>query len=160
MFKFFRNKKSPLLVYAPVKGRIVDISDVPDKVFAGCMMGDGIAIEPAEGLVSAPCNGEIILVPQTLHAIALRSDEGVEILIHIGLDTVELEGRGFTVHVQPGDKVKLGDKLITFDMEYIHSQGKPLITPLVITNMADKVDTITKFLDSPDNVALEVVIKK
>ncbi len=160
MFKFFKSKKSPLLLYVPVKGRLMDISEVPDKVFSGCMLGNGIGIEPAEGLVSAPCDGEIVLVPQTLHAVALRSDEGVEILIHVGLDTVELGGQGFAAHVQPGDKVKRGDKLLTFDMEYIRSKGKPLTTPVVITNMAEKVNNITKFWGRADGVVMEIAMKK
>lgn len=159
MFNFFRSRKPLVMLYAPVKGQIIDISEVPDPIFAGHMMGDGLGIIPAEGIIQAPCDGEIVLVPKTLHAVALRSSEGLEILIHIGLDTVELEGQGFIAHVQPGDKILRGDKLLSFNRDYIERQEKSLITPIVITNMNEKVERITKFFDKADGIIMEVEVK-
>ncbi|BBB92628.1 MAG TPA: PTS glucose transporter subunit IIA [Methylomusa anaerophila] len=165
MFNFLKRKKysnssnSSLKLFAPVKGRIMDISQVPDQVFAGCMIGDGVGIEPDEGLIVAPCDGEIAVLPPTLHAVALISNEGVEILIHVGLDTVELGGTGFTAHVKPGNKVRCGEKLLTFDLDYIRSQGKLLTTPIVITNMDEKVSKLMKFVDSGNGVIMEIALK-
>ncbi|HWR42371.1 PTS glucose transporter subunit IIA [Sporomusa sp.] len=160
MFNLFTSKKTVVTLYAPVKGRIIDITEVPDPVFAGLMMGDGLGVEPAEGVIIAPCDGEIVLVSKTLHAVALKTCEGLEVLIHVGLDTVELGGQGFVAHVQPGDKVTRGDKLLTFNRDYIQSQGKSLITPIVITNMADKVAGISKFLDKTNGIIMEVAVRK
>ncbi|MDF2873779.1 MAG: ptsG [Sporomusa sp.] len=155
----FASKKTVVRLYAPVKGRIIDITEVPDPVFAGLMLGDGLGVEPAEGVIIAPCDGEIVLVAKTLHAVALRTQEGLEVLIHVGLDTVELGGQGFMAHVQAGDKVIRGDKLLTFNQEYVQSQGKSLLTPIVITNMADKVAGICKFLDQANGIIMEVEIR-
>lgn len=159
MFNFFGAKQRKLLLYAPVKGSVLDLAATPDEVFRSGMMGDGFAVEPAEGVVVAPCDGEIVVMPRTGHAVALRSPEGVEVLIHVGLDTVELGGQGFTVHARPGDKVKRGDRLLTFDREFIRGQGKQLVTPVVITNMADKVERLVKYPDRADGVILEVTVK-
>lgn len=159
MFNFFGSKQKNLLLYAPVKGSVLDLTATPDEVFRSGMMGDGVALEPAEGVVVAPCDGEVVVMPRTGHAVALRSKEGVDILIHVGLDTVELNGQGFTVHVQPGDTVKRGARLLTFDMNFIRDQGKQLITPVVITNMADKVESLVKYFDRTDGVILEVKVK-
>lgn len=159
MLNFFYKKKRKLTLVAPVKGRVLDITATPDQVFSSSMLGDGVVFEPAEGLVVAPCDGEIILVSSTCHAIALRSRTGVEILIHVGLDTVELDGQGFTLHVEQGDQVKCGDKLLVFDMEYIQRRGKVLATPMVITNGADKVEKIIKNLTSDAENVMEVCVK-
>lgn len=158
MFNFFSDKRK-LSLYAPVKGRLMDVAEAPDEVFRSGMMGDGIAVDPVEGIVTAPCDGETVVVPSTGHAVALRSDNGVEVLIHIGLDTVELNGQGFTVLVRPGDKVKKGQRLIKFDLAYIKSQNKPLISPMVITNMADKVAQLVKRLDRPEGPVIEITLK-
>ncbi|SMC50770.1 PTS sugar transporter subunit IIA [Sporomusa malonica] len=160
MFNLFKSKKTVVTLYSPVKGRLMDITQVPDPVFAGRMMGDGLGVEPAEGVINAPCSGEILLVPKTLHAVALKTGEGLEVLIHVGLDTVELGGQGFIAHVQPGDRVTRGDKLLTFNQDYIQSQGKSLITPIVITNMAEKVAGISKFLDKADGIIMEVEVRR
>lgn len=158
MFGFFSKCKT-LSLYAPVKGCIQDVQATPDSVFSSGMMGDGICINPESSVITAPCDGEIIVVPKTRHAVALKSASGVEILIHVGLDTVELGGEGFISHVRQGDKVKLGDKLLTFDASFINSKGKSLVTPVVITNMADKVDRITKHFDRADGIILEIMAK-
>ena len=144
MFGFGRK---PLVLQVPVAGRMLDITEVPDAVFSQKMMGDGFAVEPAADAaeIVAPCDSQVLLVPDTLHAIAL-SAHGVELLIHIGLDTAELMGQGFEALVKSGDTVRRGMPLIRFDRSAIEQQGKSLITVLVLTNMADTVKKITKDL--------------
>lgn len=119
---------------APLTGTVKKIEDVPDPVFSQKMMGDGIAIEPTDGEVVSPVDGEIVQFFHTRHAIGIRSNTGLEILIHVGLDTVTMNGEGFTGHVKEGDKVKAGDKLISFDLELIKEKATSTITPVVITN--------------------------
>jgi glucose-specific phosphotransferase system IIA component len=158
MFDFFKQKKDLLLI-APIKGRIMDIVDVPDEAFSQKMVGDGVAIEAANDVVTAPCDGEVVFIPKTLHAIALQTSEGIEILIHVGLDTVELAGQGFTALVKIGDKVKAGDRLLQFDENYIRSHNKSLLSPIVLTNIAQKVGNIEKYYGRSDGVIMKVTLK-
>ncbi|MDQ0254753.1 PTS system glucose-specific IIA component [Evansella vedderi] len=130
-------------IVAPITGSVKKLEDVPDPVFSQKMMGDGIAIEPIEGVAVAPVDGEVIQFFHTKHAIGIRSKTGVEILIHVGLETVNMKGEGFTGHVKEGDKVKAGDKLITFDLELIKEKASSTITPIVITN-GDILDSVKK----------------
>ncbi|NHM29312.1 PTS sugar transporter subunit IIA [Neobacillus terrae] len=137
MFKKLFGKKETVKtvqLVAPVTGNAVDLEQVPDPVFSQRMMGDGLAIEPKEGVIAAPAAGEILQVFPTKHAIGIRAENGAEILIHIGLETVSLKGEGFTAHVQAGDKVQVGDKLVTFDMDTVGAKAKSLVTPIIITN--------------------------
>ncbi|RAK20517.1 PTS system IIA component (Glc family) [Anoxybacillus vitaminiphilus] len=129
-----KEKKQTEAVFSPLTGKIIKMEDVPDPVFSQLMMGDGIAVEPAEGEVVAPVNGEIVQLFHTKHAVGLRSEAGLEILIHIGLETVTMNGEGFESHVQPGEKVKAGQRLITLDLELVKQKAKSTITPIVITN--------------------------
>lgn len=123
-------------VYAPLDGRVVLLEEVPDPAFAQKLLGDGLAIEPASSQVLAPFAGKIVAAFPTQHAIGLRSAAGLECLIHVGIDTVTLSGRGFKLLVQEGQTVKLGQPLIELDLETLHSSGKALSTPVVITNGA------------------------
>lgn len=127
----------PDKIVSPLKGKLVPITDVPDDVFAGKMMGDGFAIEPEDGLIVSPVNGKVINVFPTKHAIGIMSDGGREILVHIGIDTVSLKGEGFKTHVSEGDSVKTGDQLVTADMDYIKENATSTITPVVFTNLKD-----------------------
>ncbi|WP_044748497.1 PTS sugar transporter subunit IIA [Bacillus alveayuensis] len=138
-----KEKKKEETLFAPLSGKVVDIEQVPDPTFSQKLMGEGIAIEPVDGTVVSPVNGEVIQFFHTKHAIGIRSETGLEILIHVGLETVMLNGEGFTGHVQVGDKVKAGDRLITFDLEFIKEKAASSITPIVITNM-DAVQSIEK----------------
>jgi len=122
------------VIMAPLSGTLRQLEEVPDPVFAGKMVGDGIAIEPSEGIVVAPFDGEIVQLFPTKHAIGLRNASGLEVLIHIGLETVTLQGEGFEAFVKQGDQVKMGDKLITFDMTIINDKASSTITPVVLTN--------------------------
>ncbi|HHD6284073.1 TPA: glucose-specific PTS transporter subunit IIBC [Staphylococcus aureus] len=121
------------IVHAPLTGEVTPLSEVPDQVFSEKMMGDGIAIKPSQGEVRAPFNGKIQMIFPTKHAIGLVSDSGLELLIHIGLDTVKLNGEGFTLHVEEGQEVKQGDLLINFDLNYIRNHAKSDITPIIVT---------------------------
>lgn len=121
-------------VAAPFMGKVLPLSEVPDEVFSSGAMGQGVAIEPADNKLYAPFDGTVVMIAPTKHAIGLRSESGVEILMHIGLDTVKLDGKPFTVNVKDGDKVKKGDLLIQFDKESIQQAGIRTITPLIITN--------------------------
>ena len=122
------------VVYAPIKGKAIALEDVNDGVFSAGMLGKGIGIEPAEGRAVSPVNGTVSVVFDTKHAIGITSDEGMEVLIHIGLDTVQLNGEPFNVHVKVGDKVKVGDLLAEFDMDKIKEAGYKTVTPIIISN--------------------------
>ncbi|GAB6257001.1 MULTISPECIES: PTS sugar transporter subunit IIA [Bacillaceae] len=132
--KLFGKKESVEQLLAPINGQVINIEDVPDPVFSGKMMGDGIAILPEEGLVVSPIDAEVIQVFHTKHALGLRTKHGIELLIHIGLETVNLNGEGFEVHVAEGQNVKAGDKLVTFDIDFLKSKAPSIVTPIVITN--------------------------
>lgn len=126
-----------ITVLAPVEGEAVPISEVSDPTFGEEILGKGIAIKPAAGRVVSPVNGTVSIMFDTGHAVSLVSDDGAEILVHIGLDTIKLKGQYYTPHVKSGDKVKAGDLLIEFDMKGIVLAGYDIITPVVICNTPD-----------------------
>ena len=128
------SKTNEETIVAPLTGAVKNIEEVPDPVFAGRMMGDGVAIDPTEGVVVSPVAGEIVQLFHTKHAIGIKAKNGTEILIHVGLETVKMEGEGFEAHVSEGQAVKAGDKLISFDLELIREKAKSTISPIVITN--------------------------
>lgn len=135
-------------IKSPIKGEAVPLSKVDDMTFADEIMGKGIAIIPTSNEVVSPINGTVSMVFNTKHAIGLKSDDGVEILIHIGLDTVKLEGEHFNVFVKNGDRVNVGDKLVEFDKDAIKDKGYDIITPIVITNTMDYLEVIASDVDS------------
>lgn len=131
---------SPALVsqlMAPLSGKLVDLSLVPDQTFSQKVMGEGIAIEPSEGRVVSPVRGEVAQIFKTAHAVGLIDDQGVEILIHVGIDTVKLGGTGFKALVKNGDRVEVGQALIEFDLEKVRQSAPSMVTPIIITNSAD-----------------------
>lgn len=132
-------------ISSPAAGEVVPVTDVNDPTFSEEMLGKGIAIRPSEGKVVAPCDACVDMMFDTGHAVSLIADNGAEILIHIGLDTVNLKGKHYTVHAKSGDKVKKGDLLIEFDADAIAAEGYDTITPVVICNSADykTVETLT-----------------
>ncbi|CDQ18716.1 PTS sugar transporter subunit IIA [Halobacillus karajensis] len=139
--KLFGGKKSvEEQMVAPLDGKIVSLDEVDDPVFSQRMMGDGVAIEPTGGKVVSPVAGEIVQLFPTNHAVGIKTKSGVEVLVHIGLETVSLEGEGFEGHITTGDKVNAGDHLITFDMDLVREKAKSTITPVVITNYDDSVE--------------------
>lgn len=121
-----------LEIVAPFDGWCAPLDEVPDPVFAGRLLGDGLAIDPTSGIVTAPCDGEIITLPDGGHAVSIRSLLDVDVLIHIGIDTVHLGGRGFDPRVKPGARVKAGDELIRFDLNVVARGAKSLMTPIVV----------------------------
>lgn len=121
-------------VYSPIKGEVKPLTEVNDSTFSSGIMGRGFAIQPEEGKVVSPVTGKITTIFKTKHAIGITSDNGAEILIHVGIDTVRLNGRHFTSHVKDGDFVEMGDTLVTFDIDAIKAEGYDLITPVIITN--------------------------
>lgn len=137
--KLFGKKEeiNPNHVYAPMAGEAVDISQVPDPTFSSGAMGNGIAIQPTDGKVCSPVNGTVDMMFDTGHAVTLISDNGIEILIHVGLETVGLNGAPFQVKVQNGQKVKQGDILMVADLDAIKAAGLPTITPVLICNTDD-----------------------
>ena len=124
------------VVTSPLAGEIIALEDTPDAVFASGAMGKGVAIEPSIGEVVAPADGVIRLLFPTNHAIGLATDDGAELLIHVGMDTVALDGKGFTAHVVQGSKVKKGQLLLSFDIDAIKEAGYPVTTPIIVTNMS------------------------
>ncbi|EPI2216473.1 beta-glucoside-specific PTS transporter subunit IIABC [Enterococcus hirae] len=127
---------------SPLSGKVLPLSDVPDKVFSSGAMGKGLAIDPEKGELIAPADGEITTIFPTGHAVGLTTKDGIEILMHIGMDTVELEGQGFETFVKQGDQVKAGDLLVRFDIEAIKAAGYSVITPIVITNTEHFADVL------------------
>ena len=137
--KLFGKKEeiNPNFIYAPMAGNAVEITKVPDPTFAEGLLGQGIAIEPTDGKVYAPVNGTVDTMFDTGHAVSLVSDNGIEILIHVGLETVGLNGAPFQVKCQNGQKVKKGDLLFIADLEAIKAAGLPTITPVLVCNSDD-----------------------
>jgi phosphotransferase system HPr (HPr) family protein len=117
---------------SPLSGWSTPLEEIPDPVFAGKMLGDGLAVDPTGATLHAPCDGEIIALPESKHAVTLRSGGGAEILMHIGIDTVGLAGEGFKAHVSVGRKVAAGERLITFDLDLIARRAKSLLTPILV----------------------------
>ena len=124
-------------VLSPMTGTVLALDQVPDSTFASGLLGKGVAIIPSEGNVIAPFSGEVASIFQTKHAIGLLSDSGIELLIHVGIDTVKLDGAPFTAHVKEGDKIQAGDLLLTFDRQMILDAGYDLATPIIISNSDD-----------------------
>lgn len=124
MFEFLKKKKQPTELKAMVNGEVISVTEVKDDVFSSCMLGKGIAIHPTDGTVVAPVDGEIsVTMEGTNHAVGIKVAEGFDLLIHIGIDTVSLNGEGFTSYIKMGQKVKAGEKLITFDKALVESKN-------------------------------------
>ena len=153
MFGFLKKKKNE---QSAVAGKSIPLSEVPDPVFAQKMAGDGIAIDTTGDTIVAPADGELTLVFKTKHAFALTLENGVELLVHIGIETVGLEGEGFEQLVEQGAKVKAGTPIIKIDRELIKSKGLSLITPILITN-PDILGTITP-VENIDTIAGETTV--
>lgn len=124
-------------VKSPLEGQVIPLAQVPDETFASGALGSGGAVIPVNGKVTAPFDGQVAMVFDTRHAIGLTGDNGVELLIHVGLNTVELEGKYYTVHVKDGDRIKTGDLLLEFDIEKIKEEGYQVTTPVIVTNSQD-----------------------
>lgn len=135
MFEFSQKENNKKNILTPMNGTVIRIKDTGDEVFSQKMVGDGVTIIPSDGEVLSPVDGEIIQVFDTLHAYGIRSKDGVEILIHIGINTVELKGEGFKSFVKNNQIIKSGDKIAYADLGFLESKGYSLHTPVIITNM-------------------------
>ncbi|MCY9445092.1 PTS glucose transporter subunit IIA [Bacillus haynesii] len=142
--KIFKSKKKikEEEIFSPLTGQLVPLEQVPDPVFSEKMMGEGVAVIPEEGVLVSPVEGEVVQVFHTKHAIGIKSVSGLDILLHVGLETVELNGEGFTVFIKEGQTVKVGDPLLNFDISFLRNENKEIITPIIITNYSDKIDEI------------------
>jgi PTS system D-glucosamine-specific IIC component len=140
-------------IVVPMTGRLLDLREVPDDVFSSKLMGDGFALEPTEGVVVAPVDGIIDSIFPTKHAFAMISSNGRELLIHVGIDTVDLKGEGFELIVEVGQKVKKGEPLLKIDVEYIRANAKSIISPVIFTNMSE--DEVIRIASNKDVVSGE-----
>ena len=157
MFGLFKKKKNSFL--SPMTGKSVSIKEVPDETFSSEMLGKGVAIIPSDGLVTSPTSGKVSMIFETLHAISILADTGEELLIHIGLDTVKMNGDGFSSYVKVGDIVKPKDPLIKADLEKIKSAGFNPITVMLICNSTEfkSVESVTNIPVTNDSEILVVI---
>ena len=160
MFDFLKKKDKGIEIGSPVKGKAVPISQVSDPTFGEEILGKGVAIQPADGKIYAPADGTIEMLFDTKHAVSMTTTEGVELLVHIGLDTVALKGEHFTAHKGNGDAVKKGDLLITVDLDAVKAAGYDVITPMVVCNTSDyqTVEAVTGSDVNPGDTVL--ILKK
>ncbi|MCM2674205.1 PTS sugar transporter subunit IIA [Alkalicoccobacillus plakortidis] len=135
-------KPTEEIIFSVANGTLLPIDQVPDPTFSQKMIGDGAAIEPTDGKVVSPVAGEVLQVFPTKHAIGIRAIGGAEILIHIGLETVNMDGEGFTAHVKEGDKVEVGDALVDYDLELVKEKAASTIIPIVVTNH-EELESVT-----------------
>ncbi len=153
---FGKKEHEVLEINSPIKGQVIDITKVNDQVFSKQMLGEGVAILPSEGAVYAPEDGYVKAIYPTNHAVGLVLTNGVQLLIHIGLDTVKLEGNGFTSHVKANQKFKKGDLLVEFDTGYILGKGFDIVTPIIVTNEnefdAVEVSNSTDLVEISDSI--------
>ncbi len=140
MFNVFKKKGS--ILTAPVTGKVIALENVPDQVFAQKMMGDGVAFQYDGSTIFSPCDGKVKMIAETKHAIGITDSAGADILIHIGLDTVALNGEGFTVNVSVGDKLSKGQPIISIDRDLMEQKEIDLTTPMIITN-ANEVNSVS-----------------
>lgn len=138
MFQFLK-KKTDFNLYAPVKGKCIDITEVKDKVFASKVMGDGYAVMPYDNVICSPCEGMITMIFPSKHAFGIKMKDGKEVLIHIGIDTVQLNGNGFTSLRNINDHVKIGEPIIEFDKINIENQNYDLTTMVIVTNQSNSM---------------------
>lgn len=144
MFNIF---KKNLSLKAPISGKVIDLCEVPDEAFSKKMIGDGIAIDTTGDIVVAPCDGTIEFIMDTKHAFAMSTDKGIEILVHVGINTVNLNGNGFEVLVSPKDKVLSGTPILKLDRDVFKNNNISLITPVLITNH-DKLKSLNGLVGS------------
>lgn len=156
LFNNLFKKESGISIGAPIAGKCVSIKEVPDPTFADEILGKGVAVIPTDGKLYAPSDGVISTLFPTGHAVAITTEDGVEILIHVGLETVSLEGKAFTVHTQMDAKVKKGDLLLEADLKAIQEAGLKIITPVVICN-ADEFSKVEGMTDKDVVVGDEIL---
>ncbi|WP_270940041.1 PTS sugar transporter subunit IIA [Romboutsia lituseburensis] len=160
IFNMFKKKKQEEKgIIALTNGELLEITEVPDEVFSNKIMGDGFAIKSTDGIIVSPVDGTVEMVFDTKHAVGLKADNGLEILIHLGVDTVNLKGEGFEVFVNAGDKVSAGDKLIKMDVDFIQKNAKSDISPVIFTNLEENqsVKVITGKVVAKEENRIEIL---
>jgi phosphotransferase system HPr (HPr) family protein len=121
------------ILQAPLAGWSTPLDEAPDEVFASRLLGDGLAIDPTSATLCAPCDGELIVIAAARHALTLRTPEGCEVLLHVGIDSVELGGQGFELHAQQGARVRAGEPLLSFDLDFLARRARSVLTPVIVT---------------------------
>ena len=129
-------------ILAPVKGKVIPLEQVPDEVFAQKVLGDGVGIIPEEGKIYSPVDGKITTITDTLHAYGFETEDGIQMIVHFGLETVSLKGKGFTSKVKVGQKVKAGDLIAEVDLEYLKEQNVETITPVIVCSGINTQDMV------------------
>lgn len=161
---FFKRKKEKkeTIIHSPLKGELISLGEVPDPVFSQKMMGEGVGFIPSDGEIFSPVDGKVTQVFPTQHAIGIMTEEGLDVLLHLGLETVELKGEGFNIDVKVGDKLKVNDRIGSFNLSYVEEQGKKTTTVLVFPNSGEKLEgqTIMKKGEvDPGTEILDVQLK-
>lgn len=159
--EYIDNTNLELVISNPIKGEIIKIEEVPDVVFSEKILGDGFAIKPQDNKVYAPVDGIVRVLFPTNHAVAIKTEDDIEILVHIGVDTVKLNGEGFTTYIQQGDKIKKGDLMISFNKELVEKKVKSLVSPIIITSMdkISEIDVNFGYIEAGTEVAKAIVKK-
>lgn len=161
IFKKNKTENKKVTIYAPVNGKVIDLSEVPDEAFSQRMIGDGCAIEPSQGSICSPINGELANVFPTKHAIIFENKEGLELIVHFGVDTVKLNGEGFE-KVREEGSTKVGDEIVKYDLELISSKAPSVKTPVLINNMdlVEKIEILSLAKDvKVGDAIMEVTLK-
>ncbi|MBC2855693.1 MAG: PTS glucose transporter subunit IIA [Cetobacterium sp.] len=163
LFDFFKKKKEEdwFEIYSPLNGKVIPLSEIPDEAFAQKMIGDGCGIDPTEGAIYAPVDGEIDIFA-TNHAVSFETPNGLEIIVHFGIDTVKLNGEGFTRIATPGSTVKVGEELVKYDLDYIRANAKSVKTPIIISNMdiVEALEVVATGTVKAGDLLMKVKIKK
>jgi PTS system, glucose subfamily, IIA component len=159
--KWFGKKSNSVSVAAPISGKLVPLNEVPDEAFAQGLMGNGVAIEPADGRVIAPFDGVVSHLIDTHHALIIEHSSGLQLLIHVGINTVALNGDGFKAFVNTGDSFTAGQTLLECDLDKIRSAGYPVVTPVIVVNEegAEKVECTFKTVTAGEPDTIKVVLK-
>ncbi|WP_028552578.1 PTS sugar transporter subunit IIA [Paenibacillus sp. UNC451MF] len=154
-----KTKYQSLDINSPLTGQSVPLDQVPDKAFASKQMGEGVAIKPTDGVLIAPFDGVVVYLIQSKHALILEHESGIQLLIHIGINTVALKGEGFHSHIVSGEMVSAGQKLITFDVDFIREAGYEPITPIVIANgeLAPDITCSYKSVQAGEHAIMRVI---
>lgn len=163
LFDLFKKKKEEesVEIYSPLNGKIIPLEEIPDEAFASKIIGDGIGIDPIGDTIYAPCDADDISIFDTNHAISFETKDGLELIVHFGIDTVKLDGNGFERLVEDGQSVKKGDPLVKFDLDYIKGNAKSHKTPVIISNMdmVEGVEKLTGEIKAGDLI-MKVKLKK
>ncbi|WP_271004591.1 PTS sugar transporter subunit IIA [Listeria seeligeri] len=154
--KFKKKKKNVLSLLAPINGTCISLSEVPDEVFSSKMMGDGVAIKPTSNKLFAPTDGKVTFIAETKHAIGFVTTDGQELLIHVGLDTVSLNGEGFSLSVEVNQEVQAGEQLLSFNQTFIEDNQLNLITPIIL--LENKNLNLEQLTIGTDVIAGETII--